>query len=378
MSVECPNCGFRPPFSAKPVLICEYCGSAIRDNLSKSEQNETGAETGEETGEVTWEEGDIPEEEEYVEPSPIPMPGWLKAIILIGFAGLLAALPIYNIIKSRNNEKMFTELYEQGSRHLTAKEYKEAVADLSQSLSYRRDAQAETKLNLANTLWISEQAFSAGMKNLASKDYRGAMGSFGKVAVDDTEHYSTARKKLEESKMLLAAQQLAKAKSLYAKKDYITAYTTLNEVLTLNPQHKEAFKLKNPYAAASQKQEAQKRIQAEARARDADSENVKLIWAKHRKTKKGTWIIGYDLVNKSKWTAFEISDIYPTWYYREHGMPNFEEMLSNSIRLLPVEGGPVIKPGQRVKVRVEIADYIYELAGQFRVEGAGNATAIVK
>lgn len=195
----------------------------------------------------------------------------IAVMLCLAFVGSGFGAYKYSEIKNYNT------LIKQANLCMQSGDYDKAVALFKESLNYKKSADAQANIMIAEKLKNYKSYYTEGIKLLNDKKYLEALLSFNKIEGASSQ-FAELKDKIQLCKTQYISQNTSLANDSARNGNYEEANKYLDEILKIDGSNEEVKKLKDKFTAAAKEQqqnaEAEKAEQSKGQAKASSSQNV--------------------------------------------------------------------------------------------------------
>lgn len=169
-------------------------------------------------------------------------------MLCLAFIGSGFGMYKYSEIKNYNT------LIKQANLCMQRGDYDKAVSLFKESLNYKKSANAQASILIAEKFKNDKSYYTEGLKLLNDKKYLEALVSFNKIEANSSQ-FPDLKDKIQICKTQYIAQNTNLANDSASNGNYDQSNKYLDEILKIDPNNEEVNKLKNKFAAAAKEQQ---------------------------------------------------------------------------------------------------------------------------
>lgn len=195
----------------------------------------------------------------------------IAVMLCLSFVGSGFGVYKYSEIKNYNT------LIKQANLCMQSGDYDKAVALFKESLNYKKSADAQASIMIAEKFKNDKSYYTEGIKLLNDKKYLEALVSFNKIEGANSQ-FADLNDKIQLCKTQYIAKNTSLANDSGRNGNYEEANKYLDEILKIDANNDDVKRLKDKFAVAAKEQqqtaEAEKAEQSKSQTKASSSQNV--------------------------------------------------------------------------------------------------------
>lgn len=172
----------------------------------------------------------------------------IAVMLCLSFVGSGFGVYKYSEIKNYNT------LIKQANLCMQSGDYDKAVALFKESLNYKKSADAQASIMIAEKLKNDKSYYTEGIKLLNDKKYLEALVSFNKIESANSQ-FADLNDKIQLCKTQYIAKNTSLANDSARNGNYQDANKYLDEILKIDANNDDVKKLKDKFASAAKEQQ---------------------------------------------------------------------------------------------------------------------------